>query len=227
MSEIALKRPAKKKEADSSSVSRVELGNGVVIALAGLLISFASYESELWNGEEDLNFNRANVLYTKAARTWERANEQQAVEVLLFSQWLNATLHNDTALSAVYAARLPADAQPAFRAWLALDPLHNPAAPSSPLGMPQYAPPGPIKAAALERTGDAAFSEGRRAKRISESYGQAGAILSTSLFFAGISQIFDMRRMRFGLLTLGAFACALGIVRLLSLPLLSLYGNAG
>ena len=226
MNETAHGPPAKKAAAESG-VTRTELGNGVVIALAGLLISFATYEGELWNGEEDLNFSRANVVYTQAARTWGRANAVQAVDVLLFSQWANAAAHNDTILAAVYAAHLPPDAQPAFKAWLALDPLHNPAAPASPMAMPQYAPAGPIKAASLEREGDAAFDEGRRAKRISESYGQAGAILSTSLFFAGISQIFDMRRIRFGLLTLATLACAVGVLRLVTLPLLSLYGNTG
>ncbi|HSZ53316.1 MAG TPA: hypothetical protein VK801_17245 [Caulobacteraceae bacterium] len=224
MSEGAIKRPAKA-EAASSEVSRVELGNGVVIALSGLLISFAAYEADLWSGEESLNFSRANILYTQAARTWGRANALQAVEVQLFSEWLNATLHKDTALSVFYANHLPADAQPAFRAWLALDP-RKPGSPPSPMVMPQYAPAGPTKAAALERQGDQAFADGQRAKRIGDSYSQAGAILSTSLFFAGISQIFSMRGIRYVLLALGAFACGLGIWRLFTLPLLSLMSSA-
>ena len=226
MSEIAIKRPPKT-EGASAAVSRTEIANGVVIAVAGLLISWAAYQADLWSGEEELNFSRANILYTQAARTWGRANAQQAVEVQLFSNWLDATLHKDTALADFYAGHLPAEAQPAFRAWVALDPLRNPAAPSSPLAMPQYAPSGPVKAASLEQQGDAAFGEGRRAKRVGDSYGQAGAVLSTSLFFAGISQIFSARRMRYGFLALGAFACALGILRLATLPLMTLYSMAG
>ena len=224
MSEIAIKRPTTPNaEAASDRVSRAEIANGVVIAAAGLLISWAAYQADLWSGEEDLNFSRANILYTQAARTWGRANAQQAVEVQLFSQWLDAALHGDATLAQFYADRLPTEARPAFKAWLAMDPLRKSGAPSSPLAMPQYAPPGPIKAADLEQQGDAAFGKGRRAKRIGDSYAQAGAGLSTSLFFAGISQIFRGRGMRYALLGLGMFACALGVLRLATLPLLSLY----
>jgi hypothetical protein len=225
VSDIAVKRPTRV-EAGSSEMTRAELGNGAVIALAGLLIAFASYEAELWNGEEDLNFSRANLLYTQAARTWDRANTQQAVEVQLFSQWLNATLHKDAPLSVFYATHMPADAQSAFKAWVALDPLRRPGAPVSPLAMPQYASAAKAQATALERSGDAAFGDGRRAKHNSDSYGQAGAILSMSLFFAGIGQIFSSRSIRNVLLVLGAIACGVGVMRVLTLPLMTLSSGA-
>lgn len=226
MSEVAIKRPAKSERA-SSGIARAEIPNGVVIAVAGLLIAFAGYEADLWGGEENVELSRANILYTQAARTWGRANAQQAVEVQLFSQWLNAALHQDTALATYYADHLPAEVEAAFKAWLALDPLRRPGAPASPLAMPQYAPPGPIKATALEQQGDAAFNRGRRAKRVSESYGQTGAVLSTSLFFAGISQIFNARTMRFVLLALAVVACLLGILRLTTLPVMTLFSEPG
>jgi hypothetical protein len=212
---------------DSGKVSRAEIVNGIVIAVAGLLISWAAYEADLWSGEEDLNFSRANILYTQAARTWDRANAQQAVEVQLFSHWLDAALHKDTTLAAFYADHLPPEARGAFKAWLALDPLRNPGAPSSPLQMPEYAPSGPVKAAALEEQGDRAFHEGRRARRVGDSYAQAGAVLSTSLFFAGIGQIFSVRRMRYVLTALAVVACALGVLRLATLPLMTLQSASG
>jgi hypothetical protein len=211
----------------SGKVNRAEVANGVVIAIAGLLISWAAYQADLWSGEEDLYFSRANILYTQAARTWGRANAQQAVEVQLFSHWLDAALHKDTTLAAFYADHLPLEAQGAFKAWLALDPLRNRGAPSSPLAMPEYAPPGPIKAAFLERQADAAFREGRRARRNGDSYAQAGAVLSTSLFFAGISQIFSASRTRYILAVLAAVACVLGILRVATLPLMTLHSAVG
>lgn len=215
-------RPAA--DSDTLPVNRAEIVNAVVIALSGLLIAFASYQADLWSGEEDANFTRANILYTQAARTWDRSNTHQGVAVELFSHWLDARLRGEPRLAAFYETRIPADYQPAFQAWLALDPLENPSAPASPLAMPQFAPKGPVQAKALEAQGDAAFRIGRHARRIGDSFSQAGTVLSTALFFAGISQVFRSLATRRALMILAALACILGVARLFTLPLMSLFG---
>jgi hypothetical protein len=209
-------------EPESSRTDRGEIASAIVIALSGLLIAFASYQSELWGGEENLNLSRANILYTQAARTWSRSNTQQAVELQLFSRWMEADAHGDAGLARLYASRVPSDARAAFQAWQALRPQTNPAAPPSPLAMPQYAPAGPAQAKALESKGDEGFKEGRHARRISDSFSQAGTILSTALFCGGIGQTFRGRAARGVLLALSTLACGLGILRLLTLPLMML-----
>lgn len=212
---------------ESRATDRMEVANAVVIALSGLLISFAAYQSDLWSGEENVQFSRANILYTQAARTWDRANVQRSVDVQIFSHWLDAVLHKDAELAGLYASRVPPDARKAFEAWQAQDPVHNPAAASSPLAMPQYTPAAPVQAAAMERQADAAFRDGRRARRAADSYAQAGTILATSLFFAGISQVFRLRGTQKALLVLAVIACLLGVLRLVSLPMMSLFSMSG
>jgi hypothetical protein len=214
-------------EQDQQTVTRAEIANAVVIAVSGLLISYASYEGTLWSGEEELSLSRANVLYTQAARTWDRANTAKAANVELFSHWVDATLHKDQEVADYYAGHAPPNIREAFAAWLALDPLRNSSAPFSPMGMPQYTPTEPNEAQSLEAQGDSTFQDGRRAKRVSESYAQAETILSTALFFAGIGQVFRARATQYALLGLAAFATGLGILRLLTLPMLTLFGTAG
>jgi hypothetical protein len=213
-------------EVDSLKTSWSEIANAVVIALSGLLVAFSTYQADLWNSEEDINFSRASILYTQAARTWDRENAREAVITQLFSHWLEAALHKDTTLANFYANRIPPDVRPAFDAWLAMDPLQNEKAPFSPLALPQYAPSGRTEAAALESQGDASHSLARQGKRTADSYAQAGTILSVSLFFAGISQVFRSRPARYALFAFAAIACAIGIVRIFTLPLVALYAKA-
>jgi hypothetical protein len=207
-------------------MGRSEVANAGVIALSGLLVAYSAYQADLWNSQEDINFSRASILYTQAARTWDRTDAREAVLTELFSHWLDATMHKDETVANFYADRIPADVRPAFDAWLALDPLRNQKAPFSPLAMPEYARSGATQAAALEAQGDASLALARRGKRIADSYSQAGTILSVSLFFAGIGQIFRLRSVRYALFALAAIACVVGIFRIFTLPFLALYANA-
>ncbi len=48
--------------------------------------------------------------------------------------------------------------RPAFHAWLATDPAHNPNSPPGPAYMPQYVIPQEAAAASYERAADATFA---------------------------------------------------------------------
>ena len=202
-----------------------EVANAVVIAIAGLLISFASYQTALWSGEEELGFSRANVLHTESAQKSALAATREGVAVQLFSQWFNAAARNETKVASLFEARFPPMLRNAFDAWSALRPFDNPAAPPSPFSMPQYAISDAAEAAALQAQANLSFKRGQAAKRVADTYGQAGTILSTALFFAGISQVFRIASVRYALLALAVFACALGIVRIITLPIMTLYGG--
>jgi len=200
-----------------------EVANAVVIAIAGLLISFASYQAALWSGEEELGFSRANVLHTESAQKSALAAAREAVAVQLFSQWFNAAARGETKVADMFEARFPPMLRNAFNAWIALRPFDNPAAPASPFSMPQYAISDAAEADALQAQANLSFKRGQAAKRVADTYGQAGTILSTALFFAGISQVFRIVSVRYALLALAAFACALGVVRIVTLPIMTLY----
>lgn len=202
-----------------------EVANAVVIAIAGLLISFASYQVALWSGDEELSFSRANVLHTESAQKSALGATREAVALQLFTQWFNAAARGETKVADMYATRFPPTLRNAFNAWSALRPFDNPAAPPSPFSMPQYAVSDAAEADALQAQANLSFKRGQVAKRVADTYGQAGTILSTALFFAGISQVFRLARVRYLLVALAAFACALGIVRILTLPIMTLFSS--
>jgi hypothetical protein len=198
-----------------------EIANAVVIAIAGLLVSFAAYQAALWSGEVELHFSRANVLQTESAELQARAEVREAVGVQVFGHWFDAAVRKETELADKYVARFPPALREAFDAWIALKPFQNPAAPSSPFEMPQYATPEVTQAATLQQQSKDAFRRGQTAKHVADTYGQAGTILATALFFAGISQVFKSNKVRVALFALAALACVLGIVRVFTLPILT------
>jgi hypothetical protein len=87
--------------------------------------------------------------------------------------------------------------------------------------MPQYTMADAAAAADLQRKANALFRRGERAGHIADTYGQAATLLSIALFFAGISQVFTIGRVRLALLALAVLACGLGLVRVVTLPMMT------
>jgi hypothetical protein len=56
----------------------------------------------------------------------------------VFENYIDALIDGDEELAEFYRTRFRDEFEPAFDAWIALDPLENPDAPPSPLGMPEY-----------------------------------------------------------------------------------------
>jgi len=212
----------------NEQVSRAEwteIANAVVIAIAGLLIAFATYQMSLWTGEEDLGFSGAGVLQTQAAQMSAAADARRTIGVQLLAQWFDARARGDAQVAGAYKARFPPGLHEAFDTWLAEKPFENPRAPSSPFEMPQYVHSETAQVSALQQQADDSFKRARRAKQTADAYSQVVTILSLALFFAGINQVFKFRQVRMALLALAAIACMLGVVRIASLPIMALHGT--
>jgi hypothetical protein len=99
--------------------------------------------------------------------------------------------------------------------------LTNPAAPQSPFVISAYNPPGYARAGQLESQADQNFSDAEKANRISDAFTQGTVFLAMALFFGGIGQVFGVRRVRLALLIVAIVSCAVGVGRILTLPILS------
>ena len=77
--------------------------------------------------------------------------------------------------------------RPAFKAWQATDPAHNPNAPPGPAYMPQYVIPQDAAAKAHDARADTAFARGSEAGATADKYIRATVFLATVLFLVGIS----------------------------------------
>jgi hypothetical protein len=196
----------------------------IILSVAALLTSWASFQAALWDGEQAAAYTRAGAARVEASTLATRNGQREGVDLILFTQWLDAYARGDARLQDFYRKRFQPDFARAFDLWLALRPQENPGAPSSPFAMPQYRPRLAAVARETDARADALFEKGQKANDISDAFVQATVILALALFLGGIGQTFHGRRTRIALSAMAAVACILGLLRLSMLPALSLGG---
>jgi hypothetical protein len=197
---------------------RWELVATVLLAVATLGIAWSGYQAARWSGLQSEDFAGANTIRSHANRASTAAGQDRLQDLVNFNRWLEVTTEGDAPLASLYQRRFRAEFLPAFNAWLAQDPLHNPAAVASPLAMPQYHLARLATSDRLEREADRRFDEARRATEHTDDYVLTTVFFAAVLFFAGISLRFEWERLRVAVLGLGVVFLGYGLVRLATLP---------
>jgi hypothetical protein len=198
----------------------LETVTAVVLATAALGASWAGYQAALWDGEQAAAYSRAEALRVEASTASLSANAHAAVDVQLFSAWMNAKAAGKDRLAEVYSSHFRPQFRQAFGAWMQTNPLANPDGAPSPFATPAYTEGLTAPSRALSARADKVFEEGQRDNDISDGFTQATAILAMALFFGGIVQVFKGRNVRVFLVSLAALATVLGLVRIVTLPFL-------
>jgi hypothetical protein len=127
----------------------VEIGEAVLLALVAVATAWSGYQSALWDGREAKLYGQASKLRFQANAHEARAGQEQVYDGATVNAWVQAKLGGDEPAAAAYERRLLPEFRPAFRAWVATDPLHDPTAPAGPMLMPQYRNADHQQAAAL------------------------------------------------------------------------------
>jgi hypothetical protein len=204
-----------------SSVAREhrwELVATVLLAVATVGIAWSGYEAARWNGLQSQDYAGANAARTQANRAASAAGQDRLQDLLNFNRWLEVTTQGDAQLAALYQRRFRPEFVPAFNAWMAQDPIHNPAAVASPLSMPQYHLALLATSDRLERQADQRFDGGRTATAHTDAYVLTTVFFAAVLFFAGISLRFSWERLRVTVLLLGVVFLTYGLARFATLP---------
>jgi hypothetical protein len=194
----------------------------IVLSIAALLTSWASFQAALWDGEQASAYTRAGQARVQASLLATENGQYQAGDLFLFIQWLNAYAGQDRLLQDFYLKRFRPEFRRAFDAWAIRRPMQNSQAPNSPFVMPEYRPDLARQAQAADRHADQLFEQGQRCNDISDSYVGATVVLALALFLGGIGQTFKRPHLTAGLTVLAALACVFGFVRLIALPALPL-----
>jgi hypothetical protein len=135
-----------------------------------------------------------------------------------FNAWFSAFTAGNANAERLAEKRLRPGYRPAFYAWLATDPAHNPKAPPGPSYMPQYVIPQERAANADDAEADASFAKGTAAGATGDKYVRDTVFLATVLFLVGISGHFPLRQARYGLIAIGALILVFAVIQLLGLP---------
>jgi hypothetical protein len=181
----------------------LELLATILLAIAAVATAWSSYQSSRWSGVQAIDFSRANAARVESTRAATEAGQETQVDVLTFTQWVNAYAAKDTRLSDFYLQRFRREFKPAVRAWIATRPLKNPKAPPTPFSMPQYKLASQAESERLLGEAEAATAEARQSNQRSDNYVLAVVLFAAALFFAGISTKLTMPKQRVALLTFG------------------------
>ncbi len=182
---------------------RAELLATVLLAVAAVATAWSSYQSARWSGVQAIDFSRASAARVESAAASTRAGQETQVDVLTFTQWVDAFATGEARLARFYFDRFRDEFKPAVRAWVATRPLKTAGAPPTPFAMPEYRVAKQAEAERLEAEAERATAAARTANQRSDNYVLAVVLFAVSLFFAGISTKLPGASQRLAVLGLG------------------------
>jgi hypothetical protein len=197
---------------------RFEIVATVLLALTALATAWSGYQASLWDGVQSSNYTQASAARTEASQNHTEANQFRLGDLSVFENYIDAYVAGDAELADFYRQRFRDEFEPAYEAWIALDPLSNPDAPPSPLAMPEYVLANDQKAGELTARAEAKFNEGEDANRYSDTFTATTLFFAAALFFAAISERFGYRRARASLLGMAAVGLVGGTILMLTQP---------
>jgi hypothetical protein len=200
---------------------RFQIVATLLLALAALATAWSGYQASLWDGIQSSEYTQASALRTRASQRLTEANQFRLGDLGVFENYIDATIDGDAELADFYRVRFRDEFVPAYEAWIALDPLTNPDAPPTPLGMPEYQLAADQEAEELTARADATFSAGEDANTWSDAYTASTLFFAAALFFAAISERFSYQRARIALLGLAALGLVAGAGLVVSQPVTS------
>ena len=196
---------------------RFEIIATVLLALTALA-TWSSYQASLWTASSRATTPRRPRPARRPSQNHTEANQFRLGDLSVFENYVDATLDGDMELANFYRQRFRDEFEPAFAAWIALDPFTNPDAPPSPLAMPEYRLADDKEAEDLTARAEAKFKEGEDANNFSDTYTAATLFFAAALFFAAISERFSYRRAAASLLGFAAIGLVGGAILMATQP---------
>ncbi|MGO9489339.1 MAG: hypothetical protein ACLQBB_09975 [Solirubrobacteraceae bacterium] len=190
----------------------------VLLSLVAVLAAYSGYAAAKWSTDASVSLARASTARTKANRADLEALQLRTLDSVSFNAWFSAFTAGNANAERLAEKRLRPGYRPAFYAWLATDPAHNPDSPPGPSYMPQYVIPQEVAANSLDAAADASFARGSAAGGTADKYVRDTVFLATVLFLVGISGHFPLRQARYGLVGVGSAILVFAVIQLLSLP---------
>jgi hypothetical protein len=190
----------------------------VLLSLVAVLAAYSGYAAAKWSTDSSVTLAKASTLRTQANRADIEGIVTRTLDSVSFNAWFTAFVAGKTRDERLAERRMRPGYLPAFKAWLATDPAHNPHAPLGPAYMPQYHIPQEAASKADDAQADAAFTKGSDAGSTADKYIRDTVFLATVLFLVGISGHFRIRAARLGLISVAGLLLAFAVVQLLGLP---------
>lgn len=196
----------------------LSITEALLLSLVAVLAAYSGYAAAKWSTEASVSLAKASAARTKANRADLEGLQVRTLDSVSFNAWFAAFTAGNANAEHLAERRLRPGYRPAFYAWLATDPAHNPNAPPGPSYMPQYVIPQEAASAVDDRQADAEFAKGTKAGSTGDDYVRDTVFLATVLFLVGISSHFPLRSARIALISVGALILVFAVIQVLGLP---------
>jgi hypothetical protein len=213
-------KPTERKEVTSASPRHVafEPLALVLLSLATVGTAWCSYQAAAWGGVSQRLSNLSAATGRQAASAQLQYHQIGLLDVLLFSQYMNAYANSNQVLARFYSDRFRGEAKSAFTRWLETHPFENKDAPAHPFVSDLYKPALLSQAKEAEEQSQELWLEAGAAGRTSRTYVLNTVLLASALFFGGTASRFDGVWVRRVVLLLGLSLFALVAAGLTMLP---------
>jgi hypothetical protein len=194
----------------------------VLLSLATVGTAWCSFQAASWGGVSQRLTNLSAASSRRAVAAELQSYQLKLVDVLLFTEHINARASSNETLARFYAERFRGEAKTAFNAWLALKPFENASsAPPHPFVTNLYQPRLLAEAELAETEAQRLWQQGSEAGRTGRSYVLITVLLACALFCGGTAAKFEALWVRRTVLALGLAAFVFAAERLLQLPIQS------
>src|SRR5262249_19081127 len=157
----------------------------------------------VWGGVSQRNINLSAAAARRAAVAEVQSYQLKLVDVVLFTQFINARASSNDALARFYTDRFRDEAKAAFDAWMATKPFENPEAPPHPFVTNLYSPRLLADARESEAESQRLWQESGEAGRNSRNYVFITVLLACALFCGGTAAKFEALWIRRAVLAMG------------------------
>jgi hypothetical protein len=190
----------------------------LLLSLVAVLAAYSGYAAAKWSTESSVTLATASAERAKANRADTEAIVTRTLDSASFNAWFTAFTAGNAKAQQLAERRMRPGYRPAFKAWLATDPEHDPSAPAGPAYMRQYVIPQEAAAQAHDARAGAAFLRGAKAGSTADKYIRATVFLATVLFLVGISGHFRIRQARMALIAASGLLLVFAVIQLFGLP---------
>jgi hypothetical protein len=208
----------------------IELVFTMILALAAVGTAWAGFQSAKWSGVQANSYAEASAARIESSRLSTEASQVRTVDVITFTEWLNAlnaeiladpSVRPDQGyeptpgtVSGFLYERFRDEFRPAVEAWVALRPLVNPDAPKTPFQMAEYQLASEAEAGQLLDRAERRAADARAANQRSDNYVLLSVMFALVLFFValgGKARAWRSRGLLLGL-SLVTLVAAIGIL---------------
>jgi hypothetical protein len=170
----------------------VEIAEAAVLAIVAVATAWSAYQAAKWDALSAQNYHLASRTSVEAQGKATLAGQDRLYDITNFNGWIAAKMSGNDKLAAHFERRFRPEYTTAFAAWLKLDPFDNPAAPPSPIFMPEYSNLNGRKSAQLEREEEDYFEQGVTTREAGDDYVKVTVLLATVLLLTALSQRFEI-----------------------------------